>query len=28
VESEQGNGSTFHFTFPVATVEQLAGNTD
>ena len=28
VESEQGNGSTFHFTFPVATVEQLASNTD
>ena len=28
VESEQGNGSTFHFTFPVATVEQLSGNTD
>jgi PAS domain S-box-containing protein len=28
VESEQGNGSTFHFTFPVATVEQLDGNTD
>jgi PAS domain S-box-containing protein len=28
VESEPSNGSTFHFTFPVATVEQLAGNTD
>jgi signal transduction histidine kinase len=28
VESEQGQGSTFHFTFPVATVEQLARNTD
>ncbi len=28
VESEPGNGSTFHFTFPIATVEQLAGNTD
>lgn len=28
VDSEPGNGSTFHFTFPVATVEQLAGNTD
>ena len=28
VESEQGQGSTFHFTFPVATVEQLAGTTD
>jgi signal transduction histidine kinase len=28
VESETGVGSTFHFTFPVATVEQLAGNTD
>ncbi len=28
VESEQGNGSTFHFTFPVATVEQLAGTAD
>jgi NtrC-family two-component system sensor histidine kinase KinB len=28
VESEPGHGSTFHFTFPVATVEQLAGNTD
>src|SRR6266498_4981619 len=25
VESEPGNGSTFHFTFPVATVEQLSG---
>ena len=28
VESEPGQGSTFHFTFPVATVEQLARNTD
>jgi NtrC-family two-component system sensor histidine kinase KinB len=28
VESEMGQGSTFHFTFPVATKEQLAGNTD
>jgi PAS domain S-box-containing protein len=28
VESEPGNGSTFHFTFPVASVEQLAGKTD
>lgn len=28
VESELGNGSTFHFTFPVATVEQLTGKTD
>jgi signal transduction histidine kinase len=28
VESEVGTGSTFHFTFPVATKEQLAGNAD
>ena len=28
VESEPGHGSTFHFTFPVATGEQLAGNAD
>jgi signal transduction histidine kinase len=28
VESEPGHGATFHFTFPVATVEQLAGNSD
>ncbi len=28
VESEPGNGSTFHFTFPVATVEQTADNSD
>jgi PAS domain S-box-containing protein len=28
VESEPGNGSTFHFTFPTATVEQLTGKTD
>jgi two-component system, NtrC family, sensor histidine kinase KinB len=26
VESESGNGATFHFTFPVATSEQLAAN--
>jgi PAS domain S-box-containing protein len=28
VESEPGVGSIFHFTFPVATTEQLAGSTD
>ena len=28
VESEPGNGSAFHFTFPVATKEQLAGSSD
>jgi PAS domain S-box-containing protein len=28
VESEPGEGSVFHFTFPVATEEQLAGKTD
>jgi signal transduction histidine kinase len=28
VESEIGNGATFHFTFPMATAEQLAGSTD
>jgi len=28
VESEPGHGATFHFTFPVATREQLAGNSD
>ena len=28
VESEPGKGSTFHFTFPIATDEQLAGTTD
>jgi len=28
VESEPGNGSVFHFTFPVATKEQLAGSSD
>jgi PAS domain S-box-containing protein len=28
VESEAGNGSTFHFTFPKANPAQLAGNTD
>jgi PAS domain S-box-containing protein len=28
VESEPGEGSVFHFTFPVATEEQLAGTTD
>jgi len=28
VESEQGSGSTFHFTFPLATTEQLSGMTD
>ena len=28
VESEPGNGSIFHFTFPVATPEQLAGSSD
>jgi len=26
VESELGSGSAFHFTFPVATKEQLNGN--
>jgi signal transduction histidine kinase len=25
IESESGNGAIFHFTFPVATEEQLAG---
>ena len=28
VESEPGSGSAFHFTFPVATKEQLNGNSD
>jgi PAS domain S-box-containing protein len=28
VESESGKGSTFHFTFPVATVEQLAARAE
>ncbi len=28
VESEPGKGSTFHFTFPVATKEQLAGKAE
>jgi len=28
VESETGKGSTFHFTFPIATKEQLAGQTE
>jgi signal transduction histidine kinase len=28
VESEPGKGSTFHFTFPVATKEQLAKNAE
>jgi PAS domain S-box-containing protein len=28
VESEHGKGSTFHFTFPVATQEQLASKTE
>lgn len=28
VESEPGQGATFHFTFPVATVEQLASTDD
>jgi signal transduction histidine kinase len=28
VESEPGKGSTFHFTFPVATAEQLTGKTE
>jgi signal transduction histidine kinase len=28
VESEVGDGATFHFTFPMATAEQLAGSTD
>ena len=28
VESEPGVGSTFHFTFPVATQEQLANSSD
>jgi signal transduction histidine kinase len=28
VESEQGKGSSFHFTFPIATEEQLAGRDD
>ncbi|RPJ25048.1 MAG: GAF domain-containing protein [Chloroflexi bacterium] len=28
VESESGKGSIFHFTFPVATEEQLAGKTE
>ncbi len=28
VESESGKGSTFHFTFPVATEEQLASKTE
>lgn len=28
VESDAGNGATFHFTFPVATAEQVAAHTD
>src|SRR5215211_7309642 len=28
VESEVGSGATFHFTFPMATIEQLAASTD
>jgi len=28
IESEQGKGTTFHFTFPVATEQQLAGSDD
>jgi signal transduction histidine kinase len=28
VESESGNGAIFHFTFPVATREQLTGSAD
>jgi signal transduction histidine kinase len=28
IESEAGNGAIFHFTFPVATPEQLAGRAD
>jgi signal transduction histidine kinase len=28
IESEQGKGSVFHFTFPVATEEQLVGSND
>lgn len=28
IESESGNGAIFHFTFPLATKEQLAGNVD
>jgi len=28
VESESGKGATFHFTFPAATEEQLAGSAD
>ena len=28
VESESGKGATFHFTFPVATEEQILGSDD
>jgi signal transduction histidine kinase len=28
VESDPGSGATFHFTFPVATAEQLAENSE
>jgi signal transduction histidine kinase len=28
IESEPGKGSTFHFTFPIATKEQLAGKAE